>query len=505
MKREIAQKQARPGLPRPTNGKGQLNTLASALVGRYLLSRTSGLTYSGDRNLDTQFGYKTSLEYDDYFSMFERRGMAERLVNAFPAKTWRTSKQDAIEVSDRPEDRENETAFETAWLDLDRKIGIFRTLKRADVLACIGQYSVLLAGFDGGENLAQPLTAGAKRNLLYLRAYSEKNAAVKTFEENAASPRYGLPLTYELNVELSSGKASKLLAHSSRIVHIAHGGLDNDVVGTPLLRSIFDWLQDLIKCVGAGAETYWRTAFGGFLGTVDENSTDPTTTELSTLKDEIDEYYHNLRRVLVMSGMKLSPIASQPNSPDAIARLLIELIAGSKGIPVRILLGSEHGELASTQDERAWNERIQERQVEYAEPVILRPLVDLLVTAGALPTPEGEDYRVTWPDLLALSDDEKATVATKKTEAMSKAAGVSGIEMLFSEGERREACGFDAELPPDLNQQIEEMEALEEEAQARADAKMEADAKAAQAAGSTGTEIPPVDEEKGTKKDKKPA
>ncbi|GAF99571.1 unnamed protein product, partial [marine sediment metagenome] len=99
---------------------------------------------------------------------------------------------------------------------------------------------------------------------------------------------------------------------------------------------------------------------------------------------------------------------------------IISLIAGATGIPQRILLGSERGELASGQDKASWDERVQDRRNEFATPIV-RDFVDRLSNVGALPEVE---YDVRWPEIEDLDEDTKANIATKWAELNSKAQAI---------------------------------------------------------------------------------
>ena len=72
----------------------------------------------------------------------------------------------------------------------------------------------------------------------------------------------------------------------------------------------------------------------------------------------------------------------------------MKLISAASGIPLRIMTGSERGELASTQDDGNWASRIEERQLHFAEPMILRPLIDRLIELRALPEPSDGEYQL---------------------------------------------------------------------------------------------------------------
>ena len=106
------------------------------------------------------------------------------------------------------------------------------------------------------------------------------------------------------------------------------------------------------------------------------------------------------------------------------------MIAAATRIPKRILIGSERGELASSQDEKSWNDTIEARQKEHCEAAIIRPTVDRLISVGVMPEPK-DGYTVDWPDLSTPSDKEKAEVGEMIAQAMKAYLEVPGTEQIL--------------------------------------------------------------------------
>jgi hypothetical protein len=104
-----------------------------------------------------------------------------------------------------------------------------------------------------------------------------------------------------------------------------------------------------------------------------------------------------------------SDVANLGPNADAI----LKQIGGSKGIPTRILTGSEMGQLASGQDADNWRTQVQDRRTSYAGPMIVRRLVDRLVEYGYLPKPK--QYDIAWPVEEDMSELDKATLALTLT------------------------------------------------------------------------------------------
>ena len=150
------------------------------------------------------------------------------------------------------------------------------------------------------------------------------------------------------------------------------------------------------------------------------------------LTELMDELIHGLRRVIDLQGYEAKVLETSDVKPREAFEVAIALLSSATGIPQRILIGSEQGKMASTQDEINWNGRIADRQLNHAEPVILRPFIDRLIMTGALPRP-GNEYTVTWPSLFELSDKEKAQIGLLKSRSIAAYLGTNGGNLAFAE------------------------------------------------------------------------
>lgn len=226
-------------------------------------------------------------------------------------------------------------------------------------------------------------------------------------------------------------------------MHIAENLLDNETSGLPTLERVFNLLIDLQKITGGGAEAFWLRANQGMQLDVDKDAKlDPD--ELTKLASQAEEYKHQITRMLRTKGVDVktlgSDVANFSNQADAV----LTQIAGSKGIPKRILTGSEMGELASSQDRDNWNDQVNGRQKFHAGPYIVRPLVDRLIAYGYLPTPK-KSYAVRWPHVQALTAAERSAGA-KSWADTNRAQG----ETVFTPDEIRDK--WEALPPLDASQ-----------------------------------------------------
>jgi len=207
--------------------------------------------------------------------------------------------------------------------------------------------------------------------------------------------------------------------------------------------------------VGGDAEMFWRGARPGYAGSL-EKDYQMTDTTMSDLQDQIDEYEHNLRRILVNEGVNLESLAQQIADPKNHVDIQIQMISAVTGIPKRILTGSERGELSSEQDTGEWLAYVQGRREEYAEPRIIRPFIDRCIELKILPQSKS-GYTVQWDDLFSISKKDKAEINRINSEA---------LKAYFSQPLATEMFPFDAFLEYVMGmspEQIDRINTLREE------------------------------------------
>ena len=398
---------------RPIDGK-QIQVMSEMVNRAYLAGRLGLQSFEGNRDIYRALGYKETLEFDDYLARYVRQDIAKAVIDRPVKSTW----QGALELVES--NVTEETQFEKEWRKLNRRLGLKTRLSRLDRLTGIGRYGVFVLGLNDLSGIAdfqRPVKKGAKYELMYVRPFGEKTAKISLFETDPKNPRYGLPDIYEVEVGDVSTKASKVVrVHHSRVIHVTNDPLESEVYGTPILESIFNRLMDVEKLVGGDAEMFWRGARPGFHGKLDPEY-QLTEEAKDDFKDQIDEYEHNLRRFIINEGIDFEAMAQQIADPSSHFQVQLQCISAETGIPLRILTGSERGELASSEDRSEWLSYVQTRREEHAEPCILRPFIDRLVELNILPKPK-DDYSVKWADLFAQSEKARVEIGKSRANAL---------------------------------------------------------------------------------------
>ena len=436
----------------------------TVIKNRALLAARMGMSFGNKRDLYEQLGYKRELGYKDYILQYSRHDMAKAIINRPVKATWRGD----VNLLESKDDKE--TTLEKEWKALERDLKLKSTFVRVDKLASLGEFALILLGFNDindRNGWREPVKKGIRggRKLLYAKPISQAQAEIKTWEDDPGNPRYGKPLIYEITLSVPGhkGETYTLFVHYSRVVHVTIELLQDEILGEPVLKSVFNRLTDLEKLVGGSAEMFWKGARPGYDASVlpEYNMGEEEEQKLQT---QIDEYEHGLRRMLHTQGVDIKALEMQISDPASHVDIQVQMISAITGIPKRVLVGSERGELASSQDQETWKELIQERREEHAEPNIIIPFVDYMIEMGVLPKPAKEhDYTVAWSDLFAPSEKERSEIGKTKAEALARYASALGAEDIIpAEAFMEFFLGLDQEQI-NLIKEIREQAMLDEE------------------------------------------
>lgn len=262
------------------------------------------------------------------------------------------------------------------------------------------------------------------RKLLFLRSYDETLVYVVQYESDPTNVRFGHPVMYNITLNdprtLHGGTGLSMTiakVHWSRVIHIADNLLNSEIFGEPRMKPVFNRLLDIRKLHGGSAEMYWRGAFPGYSLETHPQLGGDVQFDSQDILDQMEQYMNGLQRYVAIAGMSMKGQAPQVVDPTPQIEVQIEAICIRLGVPIRVFKGSERGELASSQDDQTWNDRLRQRQNGYITPRIIVPFIDRLIKIGVLPKPNG--FSVVWPDLNASSDIEKAQRAAQLAQAIA--------------------------------------------------------------------------------------
>lgn len=417
-------------LARPQFTRADLQTLSSQLLQRSALSAALGKSFSGNRDLYAELGYPLEITFDQFNAMYKRQDIAGRVVDMPADETWRSP----------PTIREEEqadTPFVKAFDELAAKINLFHYLHRVDRLAGIGHYGVLLIGIKGESELNTPADrVSSVDGISFLSVYDEGSANKSEIQSNPANERFGKIETYEIDLgETAGGETlSSAVVHWTRTIHVAEELTEDEIYGRPRLERVYNRMLDIEKVVGGGSEAIWRLIYQGIVLTTQEGYEKDITAGSETItEDEITEFVNGVRRVLELEGLDADFIGGQVVDPTGMFQVLLGLIAGETGIPKRMLVGSERGQLASVTDQASWAGVIESRRSNYVEPIILLPFIDRMVALGALPEHKKLDF--IWEPLFEENESDRADLADKYANALQKVAPGGEVSLVVNPAE----------------------------------------------------------------------
>jgi len=413
----------------------------SNVLRQFLLPRYAYLDFDTvidpRHHIDTECGYPKFITPIMYRYMYDRDDVARRVVDLYPDETW---SEDPI-VTDTDDETEM-TPFKEDWQMLCEDHNVLQMLYRINRLAGIGHYGALLLGVGDGADLEKPidepdLLMGKKRtrsliprDVLFMRPFDEYLSFIHMYETDVLHPRYGLPKFYNLiflDMTIDAAGASigtrlNRRVHWTRVVHVPSDSLQSSLVfATPCMQPVFNRLLDLRKIKGGSAEMFWKGAFPGLSfeampGIIDANP----EYDKDEFKEMLERYSGGLQRYLDTVGLTVKSLAPQVADPEKHVRVQLEAIAMAKNCPFNVFMGSEQGRVAGSESKTTWNQRLGKTIKRHTIPYVLRNCIDRFLAIGWMRPPKNDKYYVGWPDFHTVTDEDRANLALKWTQALAQ-------------------------------------------------------------------------------------
>ncbi|MFB9324285.1 hypothetical protein ACFF2X_43590, partial [Cryptosporangium minutisporangium] len=192
---------------------------------RFALAKALGENIGGEQDYYEVFNWDKDPGVEDYYALALRNPYAYAVTFLPVNTTWR----DAPKIVDDTEGTDGQTQFERAVEELEREQRIWHYAKRADKLAGIGNYGILVLEFDDTESPAdfQNSVSGASE-LQGLRPFSR--ASIMGYRKGGpGSDRWGEPIAYQLDLSDENDQTTEAVetegpdtmwVHHSRVIHI---------------------------------------------------------------------------------------------------------------------------------------------------------------------------------------------------------------------------------------------------------------------------------------------
>ncbi|AXW87814.1 hypothetical protein AU509_12080 [Lonsdalea britannica] len=423
-----------------SNSNNEVSFLVNAvadLVGR------QRMLYAGQFNGNTkrtklwdEFGYPDSVDFGMLYRAYRRNSAAYAGVHKTLDSCW----VDKPVIIDGPETSESKATneWESTVTRLLKKH--WSKIKDADRRNLIGRYSALLLQIKDGRDWDQPVdTALVKRlgdsALVKMIPAWESQIKPGNIDIDTHSPTYGQPVNYQFNEQPvgndgTYGHVRHVTVHPDRVIILAEGSEDDNILsGIPLNEAGYNDLLDIEKAKGGSAEGFLKNA-SRQLGVSFDSSTDMTTIAQQAvaagykdlgeaMNDKIAKLNQGSDSALVTQSGTTSVLSVAAADPTPTWTVSANSYASTIRCPFNILFGKQTGNLASTEDKKAWAATCNERRAGFLSWLI-GAVTERWWAVGIIDPPKSGEMSVVWSDLLAPGDSEKLDNMSKMADIALK-------------------------------------------------------------------------------------
>lgn len=421
---------------------------------RNLATMFPGFFVGAKHNHYRDFGFPETLSFKQLFDMYLRNGIARAAVDKTIAKTWQENpflldhERDGSEGVDKKEttlEREIRLRFDD--------LRVWQRLADADARSMVGGYAAVILRLADSKTFDQPVDTvpGGLDGLVEIVPAWEGQLTVADWDTAETSPTYGQPKMFafnEANVETGQKNHRAFQVHPDRVIVWSKTG---DVHGRSMLEPGYNDLVTIEKVVGAGGEGFWKNAKSAPVLEVDKDAKVADMAKAMgvnpvDLADKMDEqvadWQKGFDQLLMLQGMQAKTLSITLPDPEHFFGVALQSFSASLSIPLKILVGNQTGERASTEDASDWAQTNNSRRANIVIPNIIA-LVKRLVGFRILP--DGKDWFVDWSDLTEASMAEKIDRANKMADTNQKMKD-SG-EIVFTHEEIRAVVDYEPLSP----------------------------------------------------------
>jgi len=391
-----------------------------------------------DHNKD--FGYPDHVDFDAAYQRYLRNGIAFAGIEQTILKTWQ----------DNPELWENKDAKETYGESEIRQkfddLRLWQKLAEADRRSMVGGYSGLILRYADDKRFLEPVDTvpGGLDGLVDVIPAWAGQLTVSSWDTDEMSPTYGEPTMFGFNESAVGDNSDRQAKNRSFELHpdrVLIWSKDGTVHNHSILEPGFNNLIDMEKISGAGGEGFWKNAKSA---PVMETDADVSIADMAKgmgvgvdemadkMNEQVEDFNKGFDAMLMLQGMKAKTLGVTLPQPEEFFNVALQGFAASIGIPLKVLVGSQSGERASTEDADEWSRTNMARRTNTARPTIMA-LVKKLETVRVLPE---QDWYIYWSDLTEASVGLKIDRADKMAAINQKL-----LDEVYTIDEIRETTG----------------------------------------------------------------
>lgn len=406
-----------------------LRLVVNNLVRRMDPSLSNWLFGGAKHDHYADFGFPGEVSFEMAFGRYCRNGIARAGVDKSVFKVW----QDAPFVLEAERDgsqrliSDAETPLEKEIRQRFGDLRVWQQLAEADRRALVGGYAGLILRFADGQRFDQPVerVGGGLDGLVEVIPAWRGQLEVASWDDDQGSDTYGHPKMFAFNEAAIGGKQGQARAFQVHPDRVIIWSRDGTVHGRSLLEPGYNDLLTLEKVVGAGGEGFWKNAKSAPVLQLDKEARIEAMAEAMGVKpedvvdkisDQVEGWSRGFDKLLMLQGMEAKSLGVTLPSPEHFFAIALQCFAASVQMPLKILVGSQTGERASTEDADEWSRTCMSRRSNEAIPNI-KALVNRLERVGILPE---RDWYIDWSDLTETSPEAKLQRADKMADVNVK-------------------------------------------------------------------------------------
>ncbi|EMR2388841.1 DUF1073 domain-containing protein [Klebsiella pneumoniae] len=385
-----------------------------------------------------EYGFPEQVTYENLYALYRRGGIAHGAVEKLVGKCWQTNPE-IIEGDDADESKD-----ETAWEKKTKKVftkRLWRAFAEADRRRLVGRYAGILLHINDSRTWDQPVVRGKSLKKVTIAWAGSLTVSQWVTDENSAD--YGQPKQWKYVESLPNGGTNQRFVHPDRVFIL--GDYSNDAIG--FLEPGYNACVSLEKVEGGSGESFLKNAARqlnvNFEKEIDFNNLASLYgVSIDELQDKFNEVAGEMNRgndvLMTTQGATVAPLVTAVADPSATYNVNLQTFAASVDIPVKVLVGMQTGERASTEDQKYFNARCQSRRGDLSFEIedFSDKLIDLKIIDAV------SEKTVIWDDLNEQTGTEKLANAKTMAEINQTFQG-SGENPAFSREEIRTAAGYE--------------------------------------------------------------
>jgi hypothetical protein len=440
-------------------------TLQSILGGNF-----PGL-YAPKHNHAADFGYPDEITFELAYDAYNRAPLGRAAVEKTVSKTWQD--YPFLQEYQRDGTKDGDQGETKTEADIRKRFDALRVwqhLAECDRRGLVGAYSGLILRLGDDKQFRDPVdrVRGGLLGLIEVIPAWEGQLTVSEWDTDEKSEGYGQPkmFSYREGAVGQQKQPRNFEIHPDRVIIWSRDGTLN---GRSALEPGYNALLDMEKVRGGSGEGFYKNAKSGLSLEIDKDAKladmaqaagVETTDLVDKIGDQVRDFNRGFDQHLLMQGIKATPIQVTLPSPEHHFAIGLQSFAATFLMPAKILIGSQTGERASTEDANEWATVNMARRKDTAIPGIMT-FVQRLVRFAILPA--GKDWHLDWTSLLDPSPNEMLE-RVERMAAVNDKMRASG-ETVFTGDEMRAETGreplSDAERFRDEQDDDEEQDALD--------------------------------------------